>query len=60
MTLNTYHMKKDEKNFEVILSESNLLDSEMEALRGGAGDNQTKCGEGVFIHCKIGIEEEKP
>lgn len=50
-------MKQDTQNFEEIISGSKLLDSEMEALRGGAEVPKTKCGEGVIARCDIGTEE---
>lgn len=50
-------MKKNLENFEVILPESTLLDSEMEALRGGANDEVVKCGKGIITTCDIGNTE---
>lgn len=51
-------MKKDVQNFEEIISESKLLDEEMEALRGGAEDSKIQCGGGVIAHCSIGTDEQ--
>lgn len=53
-------MKPKNQNFEEIISESQLLDSEMEALRGGANGPIVQCGGGVIYHCNIGTEEPPP
>lgn len=52
------NMKKDVQNFEEIISESRLLDEEMEALRGGAESAKIQCGGGVIAHCSIGTDDE--
>lgn len=52
-------MKQDIQNFEEIISESKLLDSEMEALRGGIVPPRTQCVGGVIAHCEIGTEDDE-
>lgn len=51
-------MEKNEK-FEEIIPTSNLLDEEMEALRGGQNANAIECGGGKIIDCNIGKDSEK-
>lgn len=50
-------MKKEVKIYEEILSESTLLDSELDALRGGIGRGTIKCTEGVITECTSGVYE---
>ena len=47
-------MKNEVQNFEEILPESVLLDSEMEALRGGEEHVNIACGVGFIARCDIG------
>lgn len=50
-------MKKVVQTFEQIVPESQLLDSEMEALRGGAEGSKIQCGGGLIARCDIGVYE---
>lgn len=50
-------MKTEFQRFEEIISDSKLLDSEMEALRGGADGINSVCDRGVTVHCSIGSDE---
>ena len=42
------------QNFEEIIPTSNLLEEEMEALRGGTNTSSVECGGGKIISCNIG------
>lgn len=53
-------MSKEIQNFEEIVSESRLLDSEMADLRGGTEPPKIKCGEGTIALCAIGTDELGP
>lgn len=46
-----------EKHFEEVISESRLLDEEMEALRGGKDIVKIQCGGGVIARCDIGTDD---
>lgn len=48
-------MKKEVKIYEEILSESTLLDTELDALRGGKDPGKVKCVEG--FGCNVGVFE---
>lgn len=50
-------MKKSIQTFEQILSDSQLLDSEMEALRGGAEGSKIQCVGGLVARCEMGVYE---
>lgn len=50
-------MKTEFQRFEEIISDSKLLDSEMEALRGGADGINSVCDSGLTVHCSIGSDE---
>ena len=52
------NMKKDVQKFEEIISESKLLDEEMEALRGGVEIANIQCGGGLIAHCTIGTDDQ--
>lgn len=52
------NMKKDVQKFEEIISESKLLDEEMEALRGGVEIAKIQCGGGLIAHCTIGTDDQ--